>query len=1431
MKNFLLIVFSLSLHTLVAQSAFSCATDSLWQRYLLDHPGAQEAYTNLRERFYPNISATGTSRSAATLTIPVVVHIIHHGDPVGQGANISNARIAAQFAFTNAELTATNPNFSNVPTNFQSAVGSADIELCLATTDAQGLSTSGITRSYYPAASIDLNFIENTIKPALAWDPMQYLNVYVVEVSPIGVGYAYLPASGFVGTPADGIVCATEAFGSYATGAVYPTTLVHEIGHYLGLLHTFDGYDCNADDGITDTPNTDTPSSDYISPTACASLPLPTYQRCGNAVMYFNFMDYAYADCPSSFSSGQIAVMRNTLEGTTPVPGFAARTALLSNATACVGPEVCDGFDNDGDGQVDNGITQTYYIDNDDDGYGDIGTMLVDCEPPAGYVTNADDCDDNDAAISPAALDFPCNGIDEDCDGSDAVPNSRLYVTEGGTGDGSSWTQGIELRDALTIVAAACGVTELWVAAGTYKPTSGTDRNVSFKVTTDVSIYGGFPAAGTATSLGDRDPDSHPTILSGDIGMVGVDTDNSYHVVRLGNATRSMVLDGFIIEQGYADGTFIDSYGGGLFNNGIASTSGSNPTLRHLVFRDNFAINGGGMSNFTYVNGYATPLLENCRFEQNEASNRGGAVYDEGNNGGRAEPIYNDCVFTQNQAGQAGGALYSYKTHPSTVRVRLVNCILYQNSAIRGAAIFAASNANLLQYDILNCTFSGQQVTLGLGTVFTASLSCGGQNCGDVTAVFTNSILWDVAPQTIVAGGNATPVTYQHAIVRDYTGNNPGVSAADPLLLASPLLGIDACSPAVDAGTSNAAVLPTDLLGLPRNVGTSVDLGAYEIQQPAPPYFTDSDGDGYGDPGTATVFCSPPGGWTLLAGDCDDSDAAVYPGAPEIPCNGIDEDCDGSDSGFSTARLYVRAGGTGDGSSWASAIDLAPALQLVNYCAVAELWIAGGTYYPTASTDRTSSFLITSDAKIYGGFDPAGTATQLGERNPLAYPTVLSGDIGVAGDVSDNSYQVVHTRDLTAAAELHGLTIQNGNANGGTIATNRGGGWFNEALNTNSNPRITDCRLIDNYGFYGGGFHNRALGGYTASPDIISCVFDGNVAYQGGAINNDGQFGPAVPRFINCLLINNSATNQGGAAVNFGSGGSLLLLNCTVATNTASTTGGIRNLSGSNTTLTNSILWNNGTELAGNNFTINQSIVQGATAGPGLNLDPLFTNLAAGDYTLQNTSPARDIGVASPLLPANDLVGNPRLAGTGVDLGAYEIQAALPVDLIAFDAFTDGCERIQLAWETSYEYNNAYFWIERSLDAKDWLPLSRIQGQGTNLGLHRYNYTDELRATAAYYRLRQVDYDGTETLSSVRYVAAEHCAETLEVWPNPTSDYVQLSGFSPDKYAQLSIYDALGRCIQTTTVASKIDLSHLPGGVYHLVLHGATPQYAKVVKE
>jgi hypothetical protein len=166
--------------------------------------------------------------------------------------------------------------------------------------------------------------------------------------------------------------------------------------------------------------------------------------------------------------------------------------------------------------------------------------------------------------------------------------------------------------------------------------------------------------------------------------------------------------------------------------------------------------------------------------------------------------------------------------------------------------------------------------------------------------------------------------------------------------------------------------------------------------------------------------------------------------------------------------------------------------------------------------------------------------------------------------------------------------------------------------------------------------------------------------------------------------------------------------------------------------------------------------------------------------------------------------------------------APLPVVLVDFTARPQGAA-VDLAWRTASEAGSARFDIERSTDGTTFGKLGAVAAQGTTSQAHTYTFRDAaLPAGAAvlYYRLRQVDADGTYTFSPVRTVSvsgAGASAGPLALFPNPTSATATLTGATAQVAVQ--VLDALGRSVYATITTAegtaRLDLpAGLPAGVY-----------------
>ncbi|HEX6429620.1 MAG TPA: MBG domain-containing protein [Niastella sp.] len=243
-------------------------------------------------------------------------------------------------------------------------------------------------------------------------------------------------------------------------------------------------------------------------------------------------------------------------------------------------------------------------------------------------------------------------------------------------------------------------------------------------------------------------------------------------------------------------------------------------------------------------------------------------------------------------------------------------------------------------------------------------------------------------------------------------------------------------------------------------------------------------------------------------------------------------------------------------------------------------------------------------------------------------------------------------------------------------AASEGGGMYN----TISSPRISNCSFNKNTASMGGGVYNNdsfaeisncsfiknkahSIGGgiynNNSSPGIFNCVISENTADYGGGVYFS--YGHGIRRIVNCCIRGNSASSLGGG-IYTETLDICYVVNCTLTKNTSPRGAGIYSTAGL-VNIQNTILWDNSTGVDGYH-TFNHSLT-GAT-------DPLFTNAAAGDCSLQAGSPAINAGDNTSYEAADgntgnnslttdtDVAGNTRLIETVIDIGAYEVQQPHP---------------------------------------------------------------------------------------------------------------------------------------------------------------------------
>jgi len=358
---------------------------------------------------------------------------------------------------------------------------------------------------------------------------------------------------------------------------------------------------------------------------------------------------------------------------------------------------------------------------------------------------------------------------------------------------------------------------------------------------------------------------------------------------------------------------------------------------------------------------------------------------------------------------------------------------------------------------------------------------------------------------------------------------------------------------------------------------------------------------------------------------------------------------------------YVMEASTGGGASWSDPGDLQA--MITKSVTGDQIWVAAGTYQPVVPV----YFELKEGVKVYGGF--TGIETDISQRNWKENISILKG-IGTGNLVVRN-----YINHLTSVTLLDGFTVT-----GADRPSGDGGGIYNNS----SSPSYKNCIVTGNVGNYGAGVYNKAstseftnvtimgnsglksgAGMYNdnSSPTLTNVIIKNNTAGEyGGGIRNHLSSSPTL---VNVLITANQSVRGGG--IYNSNGSNPILTNFTISGNTATHSteggGGIYNLD-SSPIIKNGIIWGN---LATGSVTVfneatgsttySNCLIEAGVIGAGIvsNSDPLFVNVAEGNYALLGTSPAINAGnnefVAGVL---SDLAGNPRIAGNLVDLGAYE---------------------------------------------------------------------------------------------------------------------------------------------------------------------------------
>lgn len=308
---------------------------SLWEEEI----ALQKQIAKIKEQ-----KANGTFKKVV-VTIPIIFHIFTSGSGA---TNVSGTYVQAQVDQLNLD-------YRNLAGSSYAVAADCEVEFCLALVDPMGntLTEPGIERitTYGNGPFSQTNF-ESSMKAATGWDPNNYFNVWVANLSGGLLGYAQFPnSSGLTGlntnngaANTDGCVILYSSLGSVANPQGSPSapynkgrTLTHEAGHWLGLRHIWGDspLDCTSDDFCADTPLSDNSNFGCPNTNSCTDSYGAPWPTANPPDMVENFMDYTDDDCMNTFTADQktriLAVLANS-----------PRRGSLTTSTVCAAPNPDD---------------------------------------------------------------------------------------------------------------------------------------------------------------------------------------------------------------------------------------------------------------------------------------------------------------------------------------------------------------------------------------------------------------------------------------------------------------------------------------------------------------------------------------------------------------------------------------------------------------------------------------------------------------------------------------------------------------------------------------------------------------------------------------------------------------------------------------------------------------------------------------------------------------------------------------------------------------------------------------------------------------------------------------------------------------------------------------------------------------------------------
>lgn len=861
-----------------------------------------------------------------------------------------------------------------------------------------------------------------------------------------------------------------------------------------------------------------------------------------------------------------------------------------------------------------------------------------------------------------------------------------------------------------------------------------------------------------------------------------------------------------------------DAYG---TNGALSIKDNSRVRVNHCCFKRNSGTTGGALNMYDQ----SDVIIENTVFHNNKAES-GGAVYCSSNN----SVFVSECEIANNIATDGGGLYLG-----GVAGITIQNTRIHENEASRGGGVYSQNLNGLLLNNIIFENSAGygsgiycyaSNLTILNNTIVKNHADYSGSIYLRYSpdAKILNSVLWNGTDREIHLNNTSSPLIQYSAIHLGYDGvgnvslsgmnDEPdGPNFTDPT---TNNFGLSLASPLINAGASNLFDYPAtidvapqfDISGISRWLGGIPDIGAYEYDGSPYPYIIE--GTIYARDSVTPI----PGVW--INGVMSDSE-----GGYTLQLNGLDSIVVAP---FCDTAIFVSKTLELNNQSLADINFYAFGTVVSCDNEVPAIWERSKSpYFIRCNLTIPENQLLTIESGVEAYFEyqaglyVRGSLIALGNQEDsirFSYASTSAFSMGKPenwqGIYADHSptnedsvildYCIIEDVNGGNNASLEIWTTDNFRISNSLITKNQSqdGGikcyWVDNAV-------INNNTIINNQGDNSGGLHISVSDAKVMNNIIRNNTTD---SFGGGITIAD-----CNPILINNLIANNSVDGIGGSGIYLQTADAILINN-TIANNHSESGGGIWCRSGSDPTIFNSVLWGNSIEqiYVEGSFPslVSCGIEQGYEGENNINLDsdnlsatgPNFRNPDEGNYSLWWNSPLVDAGYQDtilPLLPTEDLAGNPRIENDQIDIGAYEFDNMYSINV-------------------EISGNGSVSPLDTTIFKDDTLTFIILPADSFELSQVLYNQVEvttelEQKDSSFFFTVYGIESNSHLFVAFEKILGvSEETIPTVAIYPNPVDLHSSIEIQAQfEETLHLEIYSLTGRKVFSTTFIGSINFS------------------------